>query len=392
MKQFEDMKGFSSATVVATTANFIMVCEEPFTHTYRSIIKLREQGVLKLCFGFSNSVDSTWEHGEVAWAGREGGTWRIEAACIADGGREQSCSYDEATRVNISFGGQHTKDVLPGEQFYSDPVEINLPEGHDLVFSWTLSAGAGATIPYNTESLLVTAYDAPGSRAAQGNEEGFRESDNLLLLPAWIGYEKDTEHQLVFFGDSITQGVRTAKDGYDYWVAKIGDHLGPSYGVWNLGSGWGRAYDAATDTSWLNKLKQGRDKLVICLGVNDIDIGCRTAEQLLSDLQNIILQLKNHNPDVKIMLCTVPPFNFIEEREQIWRKVNAEISGLSLTGVDAVFDMTKVLSRPAPYEHLLQEQFMSSEFDPHPNGHAGTVIAEAFMDAARDFIAWLPSK
>ncbi|GIO43020.1 hypothetical protein J41TS4_27780 [Paenibacillus apis] len=379
MEQSQSLNGYTSATVVATTSNFIMVREEPFTHTYRTVIRLREQGTLKLRFGFSNTVDSTWEQGTIAWAGREGGAWRIEAACIADGGIDHNCSYNEGTLVHLTFGGTGTRDVLPGEQFYSDPVEIYLPDGHDLMFSWTLSAGPGASIPYNTEQMLVTAYDAPGFRAAQPNEDGFRKSDNLLVLPSWIGYEKDTVQELVFFGDSITQGVRTAQDGYDYWVAKIANQLGPACGVWNLGSGWARAYDAATDTAWLRKAKQGKDKIVLCLGVNDIDIGCRTAEQLLSDLQDIIYRLKNHNPDVKIILCTVPPFNFVEEREQIWRTVNARIRGLSLSGVDRVFDIAEVLSQPAPHEHLLQRQYMSSEFDPHPNGLAGTRIAEAFL-------------
>lgn len=379
MQHSHELEEFASATVLSTTANFIMVHEEAFTHTYRTVIRLREQGELELRFGFSNAVDSTWEHGAVAWAGRLGGSWRIEAACVADGGTEQACHFDENSRVEVTFDGSREKNVYPGEQFYSDPVKLMLPDGHDLIFSWTISAEPGASVPYNTEQMLVTAYDAPGTLADQPGASGFSTSENLLVLPAWIGYRKEAGQKLVFFGDSITQGVRTAQDGYDYWVAKIANQLGPSCGVLNLGSGWARAYDASTNTAWLEKAKQGGSRVVLCLGVNDIDIGCRTAEQLLGDLQQIITLLRSHNPSVEIVLCTVPPFNFAEEREHVWRTVNERIRSQGLEGVSRVFDIAEVLSQPVPNEHLLQPRFMSSEFDPHPNGLAGTEIADAFM-------------
>ena len=65
------------------------------------------------------------------------------------------------------------------------------------------------------------------------------------------------QEEIIFLGDSITQGVRTRKDGYEYWVSRIADGLGPDYGIWNIGSGWARAYDAAADGPWLAKSKQG---------------------------------------------------------------------------------------------------------------------------------------
>lgn len=106
------------------------------------------------------------------------------------------------------------------------------------------------------------------------------------------------------FGDSITQGVRTALDGYEYWVARIAEGLGARYGVWNLGSGWARAYDAAADGAWLGKVKHGQgehpgSQVILALGVNDIDIGARTAEQLLGDLETIISLLKKTIPPRK---------------------------------------------------------------------------------------------
>ena len=378
-------KEYAPATVVSTAANYIMDREERFTHTYRTYFKLRENGPLQLRFWHSNAVDSTWDTGTVAKGSQLGGAWRIEAAYVADGGKEPDGAVAPGSQVPVTFDGESGKAVEPGETFWSDPVHIELPEGHYLAFTWTITApAAGKTFPYNVEQMLVSAYDAPGRHADEESAEPFALSEKLLVAPAFIGYAKAVERQLTFFGDSITQGVRTALDGYEYWVARIAEGLGARYGVWNLGSGWARAYDAAADGAWLGKVKHGQgehpgSQVILALGVNDIDIGARTAEQLLGDLETIISLLKKNDPATEIILFTVPPFNFSGSREQVWRSVNAAIRAASIPGVDRVFDMAALLSQAAPMEHRLRPEFMSPGDDPHPNGFAGKVVAEAFL-------------
>ncbi|WP_018751055.1 SGNH/GDSL hydrolase family protein [Paenibacillus sanguinis] len=378
------MKNYASATVVSTACNYIMVREEGFTHTYRTFLKLRENGPLELRFWHSNAVDSTWDTGTVAKGGLLGGNWRIEAAYIADGGAVADGSVMNGSQVQVAFDGNAIREVTPGEQFWSDPVSIDLPEGHLLAFTWTITAPKGTSVPYNTEQMLVSAYDAPGNQAGMAGADEFKASANLLVLPAFIGYVKPVRQRLIFLGDSITQGVRTRQDGYEYWVARIAEGLGADYGVWNLGSGWARAYDAAGDAAWLGKVKLGQvpgsgTQVVLALGVNDIDIGARTAEELLADLTSIISALRSHDPSAEIILFTVPPFNFKDEREQHWRKVNEILRNSALPGVDHVFDMAALLSRPEPEAHLERREFMSSADDPHPNGVAGQVVSDAFL-------------
>lgn len=248
-----------------------------------------------------------------------------------------------------------------------------------MAFTWTIKTfTAGKSFPFNVEGMLATGYDASGNVAAQESASGFTESDKLLVLPSFIGYKKFVSKKLVFFGDSITQGVRTLKDEYEYWAARIADGLGTDIGVWNLGSGWARAYDAAADGPWLNKAKQC-DELMIVLGVNDIDIGCRLADELLGDLDTIISKIKAVNAEASIILATVPPFNFQEEREEIWRRVNHEILTNPPAGVNRVFDIASLLSLPAPNDHRIKPEYMSGKDDPHPNGIAGKAIADAFL-------------
>ncbi|WP_128083496.1 SGNH/GDSL hydrolase family protein [Paenibacillus sp. DMB5] len=370
---------YSSATALSTAANFIMNAAEPFTHTYRTYVRLRENGSLTLKFWHSNNVDSTWDLGQEASGSEPGGEWVIEAAYIADGGLVPDGSVTPGTQIPVTFGGQGSRQVASGECFWSDEAELELPEGHYLAFTWTIrTLGAGKSFPYNVEGMLVSGFDAPGTLAGSEAAEGFNESDKLLVAPSYIGYKKQVAKKLVFLGDSITQGVRTEKDAYTYWAARIAEGLGTEYGLWNIGSGWGRAYDVAADGPWLNKAKQG-DEVLMVLGVNDLDIGKRTADELLGDLAGIINKIKEANPEAGIILSTVPPFNFAEERGTYWRTVNAVILNAPPAGVDRVFDIAAVLSEPAPEEHRIRPEYMSNEFDPHPNGHAGKAVAEAFL-------------
>ncbi|WP_405107373.1 GDSL-type esterase/lipase family protein [Paenibacillus sp. FSL K6-1217] len=371
---------FSSATALSTAANYIMNSPELFTRTYRTYIRLRENGCLTLKFWHSNAVDSTWDLGVDANASEPGGEWSIEAAYVADGGAMPDGSVVPGSQVPVTFGGDLSRQVKSGEQFWSDELLLELPEGHLLAFTWTLkTAGAGKSFPFNVEGMLVSGYDAPGTLAAQESASGFSESDKLQVLPSFLGYKKDVTKKLVFLGDSITQGVRTAKDQYAHWAARIAEGLGTQFGLWNIGSGWGRAYDVATDGPWLHKAQQG-DEVLIVLGVNDLDIGQRPADELLRDLAHIISRIKEARPEAAVILSTVPPFNFEGGgRETHWRKVNDCIRTSPPAGVDRVFDMAAVLSVPAPADHRIKPEYMSDEFDPHPNGAAGKAVADAFL-------------
>ncbi|MNI17896.1 hypothetical protein D3C73_712860 [compost metagenome] len=50
------MQDYTSATVVSTAANYIMDREDTFTHTYRTYIKLRENGRINLRFWGGKSI------------------------------------------------------------------------------------------------------------------------------------------------------------------------------------------------------------------------------------------------------------------------------------------------------------------------------------------------
>lgn len=356
-----------------------MTSDSTFTHSYRTYIKPREYGKLKMKFWCCNNVDSTWADGAESRANLQGGSWRIEAACIADGGKLPDGSVVPGTQVPITYDSSFSKLVLPGDVFWSDAVTLAIPEGNYLAFTWTItSMAAGHSFPFNTEGLLVSAYDASGYAADQASSDLYRRSVNCLVLPDFIGYERACAKSIVFLGDSITQGVRTRLDAYEYWVARIAEGLAISTSVWNIGSGWARAYDAAKDGAWLHKAKQSNE-IVIALGVNDIGTAGRSAAQVLGDLQTIVAKLKQDNAAKTVILCTVPTFNFTDSQELAWRQVNDSIRNYAILGVDRVFDMAEVLSQESPNDNLLKPAYMASSSDPHPNGEAGLAIADTFL-------------
>ncbi|WP_235775204.1 MULTISPECIES: SGNH/GDSL hydrolase family protein [Paenibacillus] len=373
-------QGYAPATVLSSAANYIMNREAAFTRTFRTYVRVRETGPLHLKFWHGNSVDSTWDQGKESVGGEPGGEWRIEAAYVADGGTNPDGGVAENSQMPITFNGVPVKNVAPGEKFWSDEVDLELPEGHFLAFTWTITATKpGKSVPYNVEQNLASAYEAPGNRAADSGAASFKPTDNLQMLPSFIGYRKKVSRNLVFFGDSITQGVRTARDRYEFWAARIAEGLGPDYGVWNLGSGWARSYDASAGKGWLDKAAEG-DEIVIVLGVNDLDIGCRTADELLGDLKSVIDGIKRRQPGARIILGTVPPFNFTGEREAYYREVNRIIRETPPEGADRIFDIAAVLAMPAPEENRIRPGYMSGKDDPHPNGLAGAAVAQAFLD------------
>lgn len=372
---------YVSAAALSSAKNYVLTRPSGVAHTFRTYLRLREPGSLRMKFWCSNTVDSTWADGAISRANLPGGRWRIDAAYVADGGTEPDGSVTDSTQTMLTFGGEPSRVVEPGETFWSDDAVIDIPEGHYLAFTWTITLLSGegeGGIPYNTETPLASVFDAPGMAAGEASSASFRPSENILVVPDFIGYQREADKRLVFFGDSITQGVRTAMDRYEYWAARITAALPASIGAWNIGSGWARAYDAASGGAWLAKAKQA-DEIVIALGVNDIGTAGRSAADVKRDLHAVIDQLKEANPEMRIILCTVPTFNFTGEQESAWREVNAAIRSGAFAGADFIFDIAAVLSQPVPNDHLLQPAYMTNEFDPHPNGTAGAAVAEAFL-------------
>ncbi len=365
-------KDFVSDTVIGTSNNFIIFGKAGETRTYTSYVKPTYADAENFKFWFSNTVDSTFEKGEVAFADRPGGPWRLNYAYLSDGGADpEVIPLHAAASANVTFSGERSKIVSPDEKFWSDEVSLCVPAGHYLAFTVCvtfLSESGG--IPVTPDSQ-IPCYRAEGARISSKDRAAFT-PDNLCVKPALFAAEKPGVKRLCFLGDSITQGIGTRNNGYEFWAAKIGLALKDSYAPWNLGLGFARARDAAKDGAWLAKAKTC-DAAVVCLGVNDLLHESAPAAEVLSYLDRITRLLKEGGVG-RLILFTLPPLADIWHLAE-WREINRAIREEAIKNADAVFDMAAVLGYDEP------EGYKARYSGLHPDGNGGTAVADAFLKA-----------
>ena len=348
----------------------------PPTNTFRTYLRPDAFGRQVFRFWTRSIRETTRGDTRECLANQPGGRWRVDEAWIADGEMRRDGALC-GRPVPVLFGGETFRQVAPGEEFLSDDVQLDLPEGHDLAFSWTVTNLRDTpAIPYARESILP-AYSKWGGGAAERSADGFAiDFNGPCALPGMFLRRAPSRRVFVFLGDSITQGYGTGEGREMFWAAHVTKHLPEGYNALNLGSGWARAYDGATDGAWLRRAKAA-DEITVCLGINDLSTCHRTAPEITGDLQRIVQVLKAANPAMRVWLFTLPPFDTEGEQLEVWRQVNRWILDGNIAGAE-VFDTVPALGQPAPNQHRSREEYRFA-LDSHPNARAGEVLARAFL-------------
>ena len=342
-----------SSDCTAGSANQLLArLEKPIVRTGRNYYRLSHGGE-NYSLLFSNTIDSTFADGSISRANDVGGRWvihQMRVGLCAVSGEEPDVWHI------ITFDNETEKVVEEPGAFCTDPIPLQAKAGDVLCYEICFE---GACFPYHEEIVLpVTVW----------NGEEF-ELNKQIPVPLMIGSDRPVEARYGFIGDSITQGCGTPVDSYEHWVARIAEELPESYRVWDLGIGYARAYDAATDGDWLGRAKTC-DTVHVCFGVNDILKG-RTAEQVIEDLRTIVLRLKDAGR--RVILFTVPPYDMVEEKKEYWYTVNAAIRGEIGALADVVFDFAKALGQEVPNEHC-------SIYGGHPNSEGCAVAARRYLE------------
>jgi len=359
---------YPSNIALGTASNHILCFDENRRFTARSYFRVESDQGNRWRFWFSNQVDSTFADGNQAYRNRPGGAYTILSARIGDGGVYTAASMPEPAAVTnwvtVTFDGNISRAVSPSETFWSDEIGFSLPKDHCIVWEWELE---GDNIPCTPDSQAPTFLDYGNGLTA----------DSYCPLPALFGCKRDVKKRIAFMGDSITQGCGTRNNLYEMWVGRIADGLCPDYSVWNLGLGWGRGSDAATDASWLYKGKQA-DIVCLAYGVNDILSGAYkrgrgdTAEEILASVEKLIRCLLDAGKEV--ILFTVPPFSYPPERYAVWKAVNTAYPELAEKYGIRLFDFSASLDGEPPFGD-------KCIYGSHPDGEGGRAAAEAFLAA-----------
>ncbi len=336
------LNNFVSNTLAGSSNQYFFYSDGK-THKGRIFYKIFDKGEYDYSFLFTNIIDSTYADGSVSYKNLTCGKWEIEQLQVACCDSIDNNISPENFR-KVTFCGKEGKTVEENEVFVSDPVTL-CPSEY-LCYEITFK---GKMIPYH-EELIISAFT---------EENGQWKADRRVPLPSKIGCARKVKKKIAFFGDSITQGCGTPNDSYAHWNSVLAQKIGNEYSYWNLGIGYGRASDAASDGIWLQKAKDN-DVVFVCFGVNDILHGGSGVEQICSDIKTIISKLKEAG--AYVILQTVPPFDYKNEDIEKWKRINNYIKNELVNTVDVVFDNNPVLRK--------------SEEEPHMALHGGHPNAE----------------
>lgn len=344
-------KTHASLVVSGTGNNNFIPMKKGETADFLSWYLPRRRGKLSIVIKYFNMIYSTG----CSVREKAGGRFTLLSASVGYG---MKVGARPEVEVPLSFGGQATTMVTGG--FQSDEAEIEIPENAWFSVRLKMRAEEDLELPSTDES------------ASSGYRNGLRTLN--IMRPNFIGCRCDFDKTLIFFGDSITQGTRTNTDKYEAWAHRTGLAMPLGTNVFNLGMGWSRAYDAAEDGIFLRLAKNG-DKVIICFGVNDIKSGCRSGENIIENLRIIIRLLRENNPEVDIILCTMPPFNMDPWQEEQRQIVNRAVLSGGLC--PKVFDIGAILEEK---DGRVRSEYMADPNDAHPNGSAGKAVADVLTE------------
>ena len=346
------------SNTLASTQNQLYFVSDNTKQKGRVRIKTFSSGIYEYSFLFSDTIDSTYADGSISQANEECGNWTIHNAsvviCEGDYWYDMENGIKPKKSVQLTFDGKKEKTVKKGESFYTDSVILNLSNKDDWYIEIEFS---GEKIPY-FEEIVIPTYRL---------ENGEWKLNKRVPVPNMVGVVRKVEKKIGFLGDSITEGIGTELGSYEHWNAKIAEMVGEKYSYWNIGIGFARANDAASDGAWLNKAKQ-MDVVTICLGVNDLGRGY-TEKEITNNLEKIVRILQENK--VRTILFTVPPFDYDKETKTKWSSINTYILN-ELSKITEVYDVAKIWGDKAPNEER-------AIYGGHPNAEGCLVMAKDFV-------------
>ena len=323
----------------------------------RVFYKIFAGGKYNYSFMFTNIIDSTYADGSHSKANINCKGWLINSAkALVVSSEEKDFSNCKIKKeYQLMFNKKAHKDVISGEIFYSDPVEIECEKDDYICLETTFN---GVEIPY-FEELIIPSYRL---------FDGKWVSSKQVPLACMVGCDRTVEKKIGFLGDSITEGIGVENNSYAHWCAKIAEIIGDKYSYWNLGIGFGRAADAASNGIWLEKAKK-MDVVTICYGVNDMGRGY-SATEIKCALETIVRILKDNK--VRTILFTVPPFDYDEKTKEKWQSINNYILN-EMSKITEVYDVVPIWGDKAPNEER-------AVFGGHPNEEGCAKLALDFTE------------
>jgi lysophospholipase L1-like esterase len=329
----------------------------------------------------------------------EFGTKPVRIGVAAIGLREgngASTAVVPGTGQKLTFAGRAATVIPPGGTVESDPADLIVPPGGDLVISIYL--------PEDTDTATVSPRSFQTNLVADGDvteaaDPAGKPIANFLFLTGVSVRARRSTSSVAVFGDSITRGVLTVENANHRWTDLLAGRLRAGAldrGVLNLGLSGNRVLsgpvgrtgragnNAYVGESGLRRFD--RDVLarpavrhvIVFLGVNDIgQASTVTVKELVAGHRELIA--KGRAAGLTMIGGTLLPFggytaHFDNPKSQAKRdEFNAWLRGAG--EYDAVIDFDAALRDPATPARMLPAYDSGDHL--HPNDAGMEALARA---------------
>jgi lysophospholipase L1-like esterase len=300
-------------------------------------------------------------------------------------------SAQPATHHPVTFAGASSVTLAAGQEMTSDPVDMTVPAGANLLISVYVANQPG-TATWHPASLTTTYVSQPGNHAADDSSAAYPEPrySSWYFLSGLDLVSSTATGTLVAFGDSITDGYassfNTNRRYCDYLARRlVAQPGGPSLSVINAGiAGNSLLTGGGNQTGHSGLTRFGHDALgqpgvtrvIVLEGINDITSNpTLTAAQLTDGYQQLIAAA--HAAGVRVYGGTLLPYGgsaqYTPGGETIRQAVNAWTRGSG--AFDGVIDFDAALRDPQDPTRM-QDQYAHTDHL-HPNDAGHQAMADA---------------
>lgn len=298
----------------------------------------------------------------------------------------------------LTVSGHQSFSIPPNAMVLSDPIQMDVPAGSDLVISiFVPGSASGAGIHYSSQQ---TSYVGMGDLTSAPSMPDASPFTSWVFLTGVDVLPDRPASTLVAFGDSITDGAHSSVDANQRWPNLLADRLlakNRPIGVLDAGIGGNRILHDPVDNIRFgvnalarfdrDVLAQAAVKYVIVLeGINDLGHAGTSAplSETVSaqDLIGGLLQMieRCHEKGSKIFGGTLTPFEgttfpgyFTPEKEVKRKAVNEWIR----TGhaFDGVIDFDRAVQDPNHPDRMLPAYDSGDHLHPNDAGYKAMAAA-----------------